>query len=112
MTAPVGLKIELVPQVDPTTLRAGSTLGVRLLLDGVPAPNALVGAIPASAKGTPETWPLTGRTDSKGEVAFRLQEAGPWLIRAVRTVRRTGETGDLAADWESYWASLSFQLAR
>ena len=22
------------------------------------------------------------------------------------------ETGELAADWESYWASLSFQLAR
>ena len=112
VTTPVGLKIELVPEVDPTTLRAGSMLRVRLLLDGQPAPNALVGAIYASAKGTPEAWPLTGRTDSKGEVGFRLQEAGPWLIRAVRTVQRTGETGDFAADWESYWASLSFQLGR
>jgi hypothetical protein len=112
VTTPVGLKIELVPEVDPTTLRAGSMLRVRLLLDGQPAPNALVGAIYASAKATPETWPLTGRTDAKGNVEFRLQDAGPWLIRAVRTVRRTGETGDLAADWESYWASLSFQLAR
>ena len=112
VTTPVGLKIELVPQVDPTTLRAGSMLRVRLLLDGQPAANALVGAIYASARGTPETWPLTGRTDAKGDVEFRLQDAGPWLIRAVRTVRRTGETGDLAADWESYWASLSFQLGR
>ena len=112
VTAPVGLKIELVPQVDPTTLRAGSMLRVRLLLDGQPAPNALVGAIYASAKGTPEAWPLTGRTDAKGDVEFRLQDPGPWLIRAVRTVRRTGETGELAADWESYWASLSFQLSR
>lgn len=112
VTAPLGLRIELVPQVDPTTLRAGSTLRLRLLLDGQPAPNALVGAIYASAKGSPETWPLTGRTDAKGDVAFRLHDVGPWLIRAVRTVRRTGETGELASDWESYWASLSFQLAR
>lgn len=109
---PMGLKIELVPQVDPTAVRVGSTLRFRLLLDGKPAPNALVGGISATSKSTPESWPLTARTDANGDVEFKLNEPGPWLIRAVRTGRRTGETGELAADWESYWASLSFQLAR
>ena len=109
---PIGLKIELVPQVDPTAVPVGSTLRFRLLLDGKPAPKALVGAISATSKSAPESWPLTARTDANGEVGFKLNEPGPWLVRAVRTVRRTGETGELAADWESYWASLFFQLAR
>lgn len=112
VTRPIGLRIELVPLSDPTVLSAGSSLRLRLLLDGRPAPNALVGAIYATAKTKPEEWPLTARTDARGEVEFVLRDAGPWLIRSVRTVRRGGETGDLAADWESYWASLSFQLSR
>lgn len=112
VTTPLGLKIELVPLVDPTVLRPGSTLRLRLLLEGQPAVNALVGAIYASAQAKPEGWPLTARTDRNGEVEFTLTNAGPWLVRAVRTVRRTAETGELAADWESCWASLSFQLAR
>ena len=101
-----------MPLSDPTVLSVGSRLRVRLLLDGQPAPNALVGAIHVAAKTKPEQWPLTARTDTRGEAEFALGDVGPWLIRAVRTVRRTGETGELAADWESYWASLSFQLAR
>ena len=109
---PLGLKIELVPDVDPTTLRPGSVLRLRLLLDGRPAPNALVGAVYAAAKAKPESWPLVARTDEDGRVAFTLHDRGPWLLRAVRTQRRTGETGPLAADWESYWASLSFILAQ
>lgn len=111
VTKPLGLKIELVPDVDPTTLRPGSVLRLRLLLDGRPSPNALVGAVYAAAQAKPESWPLTARTDADGRVSFTLHDRGPWLLRAVRTQRRTGETGPLAADWESYWASLSFILA-
>ena len=112
VTKPLGLKIELVPHVDPTTLQPGSKLRVLLLLDGRPAPNALVGGINAASNAKPEEWPLKARTDATGEVELTLNAPGAWLIRAVRTVRRTGETGELAADWESYWASLSFHLAR
>lgn len=111
VTKPLGLKIELVPDVDPTRLRPGSVLRLRLLLDGRPAPNALVGAVYAAAQAKPESWPLTARTDADGRFAFTLHDRGPWLLRAVRTQRRTGETGPLAADWESYWASLSFILS-
>lgn len=112
VTKPLGLMIELVPEVDPTGLRAGSTLRLQLLLDGRPAPNALVGGVHAAAQAKPEGWPLTARTDKEGWVEFKLEHRGPWLFRSVRTVRRTGESGELAADWESYWASLSFELSR
>ena len=112
VTKPLGLKIELVPEVDPTGLPARSTLRLQLLLDGRPAANALVGGVYAAADAKPEGWPLTARTDANGKVEFRLEHPGPWLFRSVRSVRRSSETGELAADWESYWASLSFNLLR
>lgn len=111
-TRPLGLKIELIPVVDPTTLTAGSSLRVRLLLDGKPLPGALAGAIYAGAKVPPDSWPLTATTDARGEVEFTLDHRGPWLIRAVTMQRRENESGPDAADWETYWASLTFRLSR
>lgn len=112
VTRPLGLKIELVPLSNPMRLRPGDRLRVRLLLDGQPVRGALVGAINADAKVAADEWPVTARTDGNGEVALTLADAGPWLIRAVRMLRRTGETGPEAADWETYWASLTFTMAR
>lgn len=109
-TRPLGLKVELVPLTDPTTITSGARSRFRLLFEGKPVSGAMVGAIYASAKVRPDEWPLSGRTDAQGEVEFTLNDAGPWLIRAVHMVRRAGERGAEAADWESYWASLSFAL--
>lgn len=111
VTRPAGLTIELVPRSDPTTLRPGDRLRLQLLFEGKPASGVLVGAIYATAASKADEWPLTARTDARGEVEFPLGDAGPWLIRAVQMVRRTGETGAQAADWETYWASLTFALA-
>lgn len=111
-TRELGLKIELVPLVDPTSLTAGSRLRVRLLLDGTPLAGALAGAIYEGAKVQADSWPLTATTDALGEAEFTLDHRGPWLIRAVTMQRRDNESGPEAADWETYWASLTFRLAR
>ncbi len=110
VTRPVGLTIELVPLADPTRLKPGDRCRVRLLFEGKPVAGAQVGATYASAKVRPDEWPLRERTNAQGEVEFTLNDSGPWLIRSVHMVRRTGETAADAADWESYWASLSFAL--
>jgi uncharacterized GH25 family protein len=109
-TRPLGLKIELVPLRNPIRLRPGDRLRLRLLLDGQPAAGALVGAIDADAKVAADEWPVSGRTDAKGEVGLTLPRRGPWLVRAVRMQRRSAETGPEAADWETYWASLTFVI--
>jgi uncharacterized GH25 family protein len=111
-TRALGLKMELVPLADPTALAAGSRLRVRLLLDGKPLAGALAGAIYAGAKATPDSWPITATTDARGEVEFLLEHRGPWLVRAVTLQRRENESGPDAADWETYWASLTFRLRR
>jgi uncharacterized GH25 family protein len=112
VTAPLGLPAELVPLADPTRLRRGETLAVRLLADGHPVADALVGAVDAGSSGAPDDWPLKARTDRDGVVRLRLDAPGPWLVRSVHMVRRDGESGSEAVDWESFWASLAFDLGR
>lgn len=112
VTRPVGLPAELVPLADPTRLRRGDTLAVRLLAGGEPVADALVGAVDAGSTGAPDDWPVKARTDRDGVARLRLDAPGPWLVRSVHMVRREGESGPQAVDWESFWASLAFDLAR
>lgn len=95
---PVGAALELVPDVDPTALRAGDTLRVRLLRAGAPAPFASVGfAGPAAGR------PQLGRTDAAGRASFHLPRPGRWLLRA--TALRRAATPEL--DWESEFATMT-----
>jgi uncharacterized GH25 family protein len=98
---PVGLTLELLPEGD--LLRAGETIRFRLLYDGKPLSGALVKAI---AREDPETT-LSARTEANGRAALRLGRKGVWLVKAVHMVAAPPETG---ADWESFWASLTFEL--
>ena len=46
---------------------------------------------------------LTARSDSHGHVAFSLPNSGMWLIKSVWIVPGSD------VDWESLWASLTFE---
>ena len=47
--------------------------------------------------------------DRNGRVTLKIDREGAWLIRAVHMVPLAGSP---AADWESYWVTLSFHTAR
>jgi uncharacterized GH25 family protein len=74
-----------------------------LLFENKPIANRLVEAMNPKH---PELT-LAARTDEHGRVTFTLPEPGFWLIGAVHMVEAPAETG---ADWESIWASLTFDL--
>ena len=99
---PFGQKLEIVSLADPTALRAGDTLRVRLLFQGKPLAGAVVSAFRRDAGKLVRHRGVTG---DKGEVTFRLDKAGTWLIRTVH-MRRAVD--DKAADWESFWSALTF----
>lgn len=67
---------------------------------GTPVTGAQVAVIYARATARPDEWPLTARTDARGEVEFTLADGGPWLVRAVHMIRRAERTGTDAADWD------------
>jgi uncharacterized protein DUF4198 len=96
-----GLTLELIARRDPTALHAGDSLPVTLLFHGRPLAGALVKLLDHEA---PDRVGAV-RTDSRGEATLILHADGAHLVKAVwMEAARPG--GD--ADWESWWASLTF----
>lgn len=99
----LGFTLELLPQRHPDKIKVNTELPVVLRYEGQPLRNATVTAL---NRDQPEV-PFTGRTDASGTVSFVLHRPGPWLIKCVHMVRLP-EGGE--ADWESLWASLTFDV--
>ena len=105
VTKPVGLPIEIVPQVDPTRLPPGHPLPVRVLYEGKPLPQLSVESMCATGgKLVLEKWVTT---DAAGRANLPVQAGAVCKLHAIHMVRRTDRT---EADWESYWASLTFEI--
>ncbi len=102
----LGLPVELIALSDPGALAgAGGSFEAELRFKGKPSKDALVVAVNREDPGRK----LRARSDSRGRVRFDLPRGGAWLISAV--VMRRVEAGDSlpSADWESFWASLTFE---
>jgi hypothetical protein len=100
-----GLEIEFVPEADPSRLRPGDVLPLRLLWRGKAAAGVRVEK--AWASGADRGVEVVGRTDSEGRIEARLERAGKWRLHAVEMER--GKNPGVA-DWESYWATLTFEV--
>lgn len=99
----LGFTLELVAEKNPYASRAGAPFPVRLTYRGAPLPGALVVALNRDA---PEKR-LSARTDGEGRVSLALARSGAWLVKAVHMVPAPADSG---ADWESLWASLTFEV--
>ena len=100
---PLGFTLELVAERNPYSLRADEDLPVRLTYKNRPLADALV--IAMNRRNPSEK--LAARTDNLGRVRFQLQPSGMWLVKAVHTVPAAAGSH---AEWESFWASLTFDL--
>ena len=98
---PVGSPLELVPERDPTALRAGDDLPLKLLRGGAPAAGASV-----ALQREGEQRAVTRTTDAEGRVAFPLPRGGWYLVRS--TDLRPAAGGDL--DWEADFATLTVEV--
>jgi len=101
---PLGFPIELVAERNPYDLRSGDTLTARLTYRQAPLAGALVVAY---NQRTPY-HKLSVRSDGDGRATFALDEPGVWLVKAVHMVPAPAGSD---AEWESFWASLTFEIA-
>ena len=112
----VGHALELVPVNDPSELRAGDTLAVRLLYHGRPVPGVYLraGAAATAAPAEPvskdgaaeERKELVIATGADGVARVAVGESGLWN---VRTLYAAAQAGDANA-WELYFATLVFNV--
>jgi uncharacterized GH25 family protein len=101
----LGETIEIVPEENPYRLQPGSELRFKILFEGRPLSGAQVNAHVTTPSGVATK---TGFSDVDGRVRFLLDRTGVWMIRLVH-MRKCPDRA--SADWESWWASLTFALA-
>jgi len=102
----MGLTIEFVPEADPYAVRPGGKLPVQLLFRGKPAADVAVEA--AWMDGATAKVVIVGRTDANGRITVPIHATGPHRLHSIVMERCTDPK---AADWESFWASLTFGVA-
>jgi uncharacterized GH25 family protein len=101
----LGLRLEIVPETNPYRAAAGDEITFRTWFDDRPVEGLLVRGVPdASRKDAVEA-----RTDAEGRVKLRLAHPGPWFVGGVHMIRSDAKR--TYADWESFWASVTFDLA-
>jgi uncharacterized GH25 family protein len=102
---PLGFTLELVPHANPYALRAGGELPLTILFRGKPLSNVLIVAM---SKDDPEHT-VRARSDKRGRASLQLPRGGFWLVKAVHMEPAPKSSG---SDWESWWASMTFELAK
>jgi uncharacterized GH25 family protein len=100
---PLGFTLELVAERNPYSMRPGQDLPVRLTYGSRPLAGALVVAMNRQDPANK----LAARSDKDGRVRLLLPAGGMWLVKAVHMIQAPAGS---AAEWESYWASLTFEL--
>lgn len=102
----LGYAAEIIPEANPSTLKAGGTMTVRCVVDGKPWSRRVIFA--GGRRGTTDVRLPQQRlvTDQAGRATIRLSSAGTWYVKLVAMT----EVSDPQANYESKWSTLSFAI--
>jgi len=114
----VGHPLEFMLLDDPSGLRVGDTLHVRLVLLGKSVSNGRFhsGSVPMGATALRDTLAarrsasqdVSGTTDADGHAAVVMTRAGLWNLRTIQIIPALKGSG---ADWDVHWATLVFVVS-
>lgn len=100
---PLGFSLEIIPQNDPTGLKNGEELSVQLLFEGAPLAGAAITFMPKAAP----TESIKAVTNTDGIAKAKLDKPGMWMVKTVHIIPAFDAS---VADWESLWATLTFEI--
>lgn len=101
----VGFPVEIVP-LSSGSLQVGGTMRVRVLFRGSAAAGLQVRVSNRGVGADVAEPDILGRTDSDGELEVILSRSGYWRLHTIVML----ESESPEADWESWWACLTFCL--
>ena len=99
-----GMRLELVASEPPASLKPGAPVTFTLLWEGKPLADTQVALFRKGADGADGSRTLV-RTGADGTARFTLPQTGTYMAASVHMI---DAPADRNADWESYWASLTF----
>jgi uncharacterized GH25 family protein len=99
----LGLELEVISESRLDAGRSGDQLSFKVLYQGAPLKDLLVTATRRDAP----TDRVSVRTDANGHVEFDLKDPDVWMIDTVYIMPTPN---DEKVEWQSVWASLTFQL--
>lgn len=103
---PTNVGIELVPLTHPNALLAGETGRFRLLIDGKPLANHLLGIVPGGVRYRGVLNEIAVTSDAKGEFAVKWPAAGMYWLSASWPARTPGAAPAPTPRRASYSATL------
>jgi uncharacterized GH25 family protein len=106
VTRPLGLLLEIVPEVDPYAEPRAKKLPVHVLYHGRPLSGALVKLTNLGHDANPIE---THVTDEKGQAVFNAPQRGDWLLNVIWT---EVAPASFDADFQTTFSSLSFGFSR
>jgi len=95
---PLGFRYEIVP-----LKMTADAIEVRVLYESKP----LAGVLVTAMHRDDASLRLKVRSDANGRVTFKLPKRGVWMIKSVQMISAPPGSN---AEWESLWASLTFEL--
>ena len=98
------MRLELVASEPPASLKPGAPVTFTLLWEGKPLADTQVALFRKGADGADGSRTLV-RTGADGTARFTLPQTGTYMAASVHMI---DAPADRNADWESYWASLTF----
>ncbi len=101
----LGQNFEIVLLQNPYLLHKGQALQAQILFMGKPLANKVITA--RNRTGSENAIILNSRTDAKGICNFKLRRKGEWFVHTTHIIPCPDTTD---SDWESFWASYSFQI--
>lgn len=107
----LGFPVELIPIGDPTAAKVGDRVTFRLLQDGQPYAGAKIEYSSEHEHNHAADHAHEheyARTCTDGLISFVVDHPGLWVVNGV--VMEPAREG-LKADWESWWASITFGVA-
>jgi uncharacterized GH25 family protein len=106
VTRPVGLTLEIVPEVDPYVVGASESVPVRVIYQGKPLTGALVKLNNLDFDGRPVQQVMT---DAAGRAVFKVPRFGAWQLNVIWT---KALNGNAKGDFETVFSSLTLGFPR
>ncbi len=111
-TKAMGMDLEIVPQVDPTTIKSGGLLPVQILYKGKPivaGPNEEIDvkAVYAGFQSDEDTYSFAGHTDKDGMCRVKIMQPGTWMVIVERRIPAADQS---KSETELYGATLTFRI--